>query len=170
MIAYHNDPKIRAKGCATPDALIAAALEAGAWVVDGAMGEAVSLRTGKVLGTRNSRGYIVATLHFSGRRAQVKLHRVVWIAVNGTIPAGMMPDHINRIRDDNRISNLRLVSSAGNAANRRSYRGTGNPACKITARKARLIRISRGSYSSRAKRFGVSKSLVAQISRGELWS
>src|SRR5439155_25969614 len=111
----------------------------------------------------------VATLHFCGWRRQVKLHRVVWIAARGPIPSGLMPDHLNRNKSDNRIVNLTLVTDAENAKNRRSYAGEDNPSAKITHAVAGAIRSSGGSYSVRARRFGVSKSLVAQISRGEIW-
>lgn len=44
-------------------------------------------------------------------------HRVVWEVFNGEIPKGMEIDHINTIRGDNRLSNLRIVSSKENKAN-----------------------------------------------------
>ena len=44
-------------------------------------------------------------------------HRIVWEMHNGAIPKGMCIDHINRVRDDNRIENLRLVTSSQNALN-----------------------------------------------------
>lgn len=44
-------------------------------------------------------------------------HRLVWEVFNGEIPKGMEIDHINTIRGDNRLSNLRIVSSKENKAN-----------------------------------------------------
>ena len=44
-------------------------------------------------------------------------HRVIWEMHNGAIPKGMFIDHINRVRDDNRIENLRLVTHSQNALN-----------------------------------------------------
>ena len=44
-------------------------------------------------------------------------HRIVWEMHNGAIPKGKFIDHINRVRDDNRIENLRLVTIAQNALN-----------------------------------------------------
>ena len=41
-------------------------------------------------------------------------HRAIWIYHNGPIPEGMEIDHINRVRDDNRIENLQLLSHQDN--------------------------------------------------------
>ena len=55
-------------------------------------------------------------LHYSGYRLtkadNIKYmhHRLVWIWHNGEIPEGMEVDHINKIRDDNRIENLQLLN------------------------------------------------------------
>lgn len=46
-------------------------------------------------------------------------HKVIWEMHNGSIPDGMVIDHINHVTDDNRIENLRLASKSGNASNRR---------------------------------------------------
>lgn len=43
-------------------------------------------------------------------------HRIVWKWVHGRDPRGVI-DHINGIRDDNRIANLRDVSPIDNAQN-----------------------------------------------------
>ena len=47
-----------------------------------------------------------------------KAHRLAWFYVNGKWPKGLI-DHINGIRSDNRIKNLRDVSDAVNQQNRR---------------------------------------------------
>lgn len=174
----HNKPSIkrtylaRVRAHTKADEIIHAALQAGAWVVNPLRGTVRSTRfkDNHILGTRNTKGYLVATLHFSGERIQAKLHRVVWMSVFGYIKPGLMIDHINGKKFDNRIENLRLVTNAGNAKNRRSYCGTANPSARLTEETASAIRSSAGSYATRANHFGVSKSLVAQISRGELWT
>lgn len=51
-------------------------------------------------------------------------HRVIWLMVHGRWPLGEI-DHINAIRDDNRLCNLREVERRENAKNRtRSQRNT----------------------------------------------
>lgn len=44
-------------------------------------------------------------------------HRVIWYYFNGEIPEGTEIDHINGIKDDNRLENLRCVSHSENMNN-----------------------------------------------------
>lgn len=52
-------------------------------------------------------------------RVREYAHRLVWVMHNGPIPDGMMVDHINLDKTDNRIENLRPVNKSGNAQNSR---------------------------------------------------
>lgn len=47
---------------------------------------------------------------------KVFAHRLAWLMTYGRMPTGQI-DHINRIRTDNRLSNLREVNQAANAQN-----------------------------------------------------
>ena len=47
----------------------------------------------------------------------VYVHRLVWETFNGVIPDGYQIDHINTIRDDNRLENLRCVTRKDNMNN-----------------------------------------------------
>ena len=50
-------------------------------------------------------------------------HRVLWVLYHGEdIPEGMQIDHINGIRSDNRIENLRVVSKRENDQNKKVHR------------------------------------------------
>ena len=64
-------------------------------------------------GRQTSRGYVVC--YVDGKQKSV--HRVIWELFNGPIPNGMEIDHINGIRDDNRIENLRLATKSQNQYN-----------------------------------------------------
>lgn len=44
-------------------------------------------------------------------------HHIIWCLVTGEYPTHQL-DHINQVRDDNRINNLREVTKAENARNR----------------------------------------------------
>ena len=72
---------------------------------------------GMAAGYRNSRGYIQvkADTHL------LYAHRLAWLHFYGEWPADQI-DHINGIRDDNRIVNLRDVSQQVNAQNQRKAR------------------------------------------------
>lgn len=52
-----------------------------------------------------------------------RAHQLAWLYVNGEWPIGLT-DHINGIRGDNRIANLRCVSHSANAQNRHVPRRT----------------------------------------------
>lgn len=74
----------------------------------------------EVQGTRNKDGYIYirAQSRAGGSHANVSCPRshLVWYAHHGKWPIGVI-DHINRVRDDDRIENLRDVSCSQNSLN-----------------------------------------------------
>src|SRR6185295_6620023 len=70
-------------------------------------------KVGQVAGNVNSRGYVDIQLH--GQR--YKAHRLVWLYVHGVWPEIGL-DHINGIRSDNRIVNLRYATPSQNQHNR----------------------------------------------------
>lgn len=79
-----------------------------------------SLKCGKVRYLRNKKdryGYEGICLYSDGKQKRFRVHRLVYEAFVGEIPAGMEIDHINTVRDDNRLANLRVVTSKENNAN-----------------------------------------------------
>lgn len=66
------------------------------------------------IGTIDSNGYV----HIYVKGRTYKAHRLAWLYTHGNWPEGQI-DHINHIRSDNRISNLRDVTCAVNHQNRR---------------------------------------------------
>jgi hypothetical protein len=158
----------------TTDALCAEAIRRGFVVVDTSAGTAVATRfANKPLGSLNTKGYRVCTLHLDGIRKQVKMHRLVWIAANGVPQDCMVIDHINGQKADNRLANLRLVDQLANASNRRRYNGVANPAAKIDKSVADRVRALHSVLQSNrrvAMAFHLSPSLIGQIVRGERWT
>lgn len=71
---------------------------------------------GKVAGTENWIGYVHITL----RRKKYLAHRLAWLYMHGNWPQYQL-DHVNRIRSDNRIDNLRECSNSENHQNSGIY-------------------------------------------------
>ena len=66
----------------------------------------------EALTSRNANGY----MHGHVTSTKVLCHRVIWALVHNAWPNGEI-DHINGIRDDNRIANLRVVTVSINQRN-----------------------------------------------------
>lgn len=71
-------------------------------------------KKGSVAGCKTAQGYI----HLRVKGKVVKAHRAVWVIFNGTISKDFIIDHINQIKWDNRIENLRLADNTINNQNR----------------------------------------------------
>jgi hypothetical protein len=71
---------------------------------------------GAEAGRINNNGYWVVTLHYQRREYKVLVHRIIWALAYGEWPKQFI-DHINRVRTDNRLTNLRDVSHAVNMSN-----------------------------------------------------
>lgn len=63
---------------------------------------------------KDSAGYYQIKLYYNGNYNRFKVHRLVWEAFNGIIPNGLVVNHINEIKTDNRLSNLNLLSFKDN--------------------------------------------------------
>ena len=77
-----------------------------------------NVKIGDVAGSVDNIGYRVIRIN----NKLYKAHRLIWILYNGEIPAGMQIDHINQIKDDNRIENLRLATRYQNQHNKLKLR------------------------------------------------
>ena len=77
-------------------------------------------------GNNNNTGYLMCSVRKHGQSSQKNyyIHRFIWECFNGVIPEGKEIDHINNIKDDNRLCNLQLLTSSENskkAAENRDY-------------------------------------------------
>lgn len=70
------------------------------------------VKTGAIAGGKNNHGYW--RIVFEGRC--ILAHRLAWMLFHGSWPEDQI-DHINMIRDDNRIANLRQATNGENKWN-----------------------------------------------------
>ena len=68
---------------------------------------------GMVAGNLTRKGYVC--IEYAGQ--QLKAHRLAWAFCNGAWPAAQI-DHINGVRNDNRIANLREATRHENGRNK----------------------------------------------------
>ena len=68
--------------------------------------------TNKPAGWRSSQGYKMVLIDGKNYR----MHRVIWLYVYGYLPEQI--DHVNHVRHDNRLCNLRAATNATNHMNR----------------------------------------------------
>ena len=71
-----------------------------------------SVKQNQIAGTHNTNGHIQIKIF----RQRYFAHRLAWFFVKGHWPKAII-DHINGIRDDNRIANLREVTASQNGHN-----------------------------------------------------
>jgi len=75
------------------------------------------INIGQKTGCKNNRGYLLIKINKKLYRA----HRLAWLYVYGYFPKFTI-DHINRIKTDNRIENLRDVTIQENLKNKPNKR------------------------------------------------
>jgi len=75
------------------------------------------INSGDPAGCLHGRGYV----HIKVEGAAYKAHRLAWLYVYGRWPNPAV-DHINRIKTDNRIANLRETNQFGNMQNKGMYK------------------------------------------------
>ena len=72
---------------------------------------------GRISTSKTAPGYVQIMVS----KKLYQAHRLAWLYVNGSLPDEQI-DHINGIRSDNRIENLRVVSGSLNSQNQRRAR------------------------------------------------
>jgi len=65
---------------------------------------------------KNKHGYIVCALYENRKQYRVYGHRFIWWMNHNEIPEEI--DHINRVKDDNRLKNLRNTTHSENVKNK----------------------------------------------------
>jgi hypothetical protein len=115
-------------------------------------------------------GYVGISLGY-GR--QEYAHRLLWTLVEGPIPAGLVVNHINAVKHDNRRENLELLTDKANHDHARSLglilSGDRHPSTKLTDEMVKVVRerLAAGvSTAEIAAEFSISSPLISNVRRG----
>ncbi|MDV2987056.1 UNVERIFIED_CONTAM: HNH endonuclease [Methylobacteriaceae bacterium AG10] len=77
-------------------------------------------QAGRIAGSFGSNGYLAVRID----QRLIYAHRIAWVICNGRdIPSGMVIDHVDRDKSNNRIGNLRLADRTLNSQNCSKKRG-----------------------------------------------
>jgi transcriptional regulator with XRE-family HTH domain len=118
-------------------------------------------------------GYRIVALYERGKTSNKSIHSLVMAAFIGPRPPGLVINHKNGIKTDNRLENLEYVTQAQNDQHSRdtgltnSY-GENNGSAKLSDTQAAQLLAFRGTMLLReaAAQFGVSQTLVNHIWNG----
>lgn len=126
---------------------------------DGNKGLLVNRKTDKELkGQISKKGYILVNICITGKKLYVFYHRLIWAYFHCRLPT-LQIDHINGIKTDNRIVNLREATGTQNLLNIvhpwKPNKDSGyNGVCKHGRRwRIRVCRTNKISFSNRHEAF-----------------
>lgn len=119
-------------------------------------------------------GYLYYDERVAGRRRKGLVHRAIWESTHGRIERGLVLNHINGDKADNRINNLELVTHRQNNAHAKATglnnaRGERAGNAALTEQQVREIHSSTGTQDEVGARYGVTRGAVKEIWAGRTW-
>ena len=124
----------------------------------------------------SKKGYRTVRLCCNYRKTSFLVHRIVLHAFVGPPPKGCETGHYDGNRTNNKLSNLRWITSSENEADKqrhgRMQYGERNHQAKLTAAKVLTIRLlcGRGETATKLARcFGVARMSICRVISRETW-
>lgn len=122
-------------------------------------------------------GYVRRSLSRDTIAKEYAVHRLVWVSFKGKIPKGKEINHINGIKNDNRLLNLELATRKENIQHAirtglLNTRGEGSPNSKLTTKQVIKIRKNKKkghSLSKIGKEFNINPGYASLIISGKRW-
>lgn len=115
----------------------------------------------------HANGYPCVNLTTKNYRKQFSIHRLVLEAFKGRCPENMEACHINGIRSDARLINLRWDTRSNNALDKRNHKtwqgGQNNGNAKLTNEQAMIIKNSNLSLKKLSKIYNVCQTTIQRV-------
>ena len=139
-------------------------------------GQTYSKVTGRVSAQSDNNGYKQVSLWKNNKGKMYKVHRLVARAFIGVCPTGYDCCHINGIKDDNRVENLKYGTRSENEMDKvghgKDQRGIKHWNSKLTPKHITVIKQLydlRISQQKIAELFGLTQQGVYDVLKGNTW-
>lgn len=134
----------------------------------------------KIKPSRTKKGYLICRLKVGTEWKTLFHHRYVLEAFNGKTPEGLEVHHIDGVRDNNHLNNLKAVTPSENNqdsydSGRRVVKGSKNANAKIgdedvMAICKRLVSNPKLNVSALSREIGISRETISAIKNRKQWT
>lgn len=131
-------------------------------------------------GCPDQKGYLLVNCRVGHKSRTQRVHRLIARTFIGEIPDGFQINHMNGVKDDNRLTNLEIVSPGQNLKHRHdvlkikiNWRGSNHGKAKLNEPSVMEIRrrYAKGELQKTlAKEFGVSTPTIAFVVNRKTWT
>ncbi len=123
------------------------------------------------------RGYVQFHLRLAGRSRFLMAHRVIWEYVHGPITDVLTINHLNGVKNDNRLVNLEVVTQQENNlhALMTGLVQMGEESSNARLTESQVLEIYRRAWAGEhqptlGEEFGVTREAVSNIKQGHAWA